>query len=252
MKIENVTDIALTAGEILLGNGAETYRIEETVMKICESYGFTAECLVMSNGLWLSVGDGDFNNKITSMKRVGQKHVDLYRIELINAFSRQLQENPVSYEEAKQRLKEIKQAPNFNLSIRTMAACMTGFIYTLFFNGSLIDAIAAIVVCFITYRIFEKISQFGVFQFLEFYLAGLTIGGASIIAHLFIPAINSNNVITGAIMILIPGVVLTNGIKDVLYGDFISGVSKFSEAVIVIVAVSAGIGSSLFVNLKGM
>ena len=252
MKIENVMHIALTAGEILLGNGAETYRIEETVTKICEAYGFTAECLVMSNGLWLSVGDGDFNNKITSMKRVGQKHVDLYRIELINAFSRQLQDEPMSYEAAKRRLNEIKQAPNFSLSIRTVAACMTGFIYTLFFNGSIMDATASIVVCFITYIMFEKISEFGFFQFLEFYLAGLTIGGASILAHLMIPAINSHNVITGAIMILIPGVVLTNGIKDVLYGDFISGVSKFSEALIVIIAVSAGIGSSLFASMKGM
>lgn len=252
MKVENIMDIALTAGEILLGNGAETYRIEETVSKICESYGFTAECLVMSNGLWLSVGDGDFNNKATSMKRVGQKHVDLYRIELINAFSRQLQEQTISYEEAKKRLKEIKQAPNFNLSIRTIAACMTGFIYTLFFNGSVIDGIAAIVVCLITYIMLEKISNFGFFQFLEFYLAGLTIGGASVIADLIVPAINAHNVITGAIMILLPGVVLTNGIKDVIYGDFISGVSKFSEALIVITAVSAGIGSSLFVSLKGM
>jgi len=71
MDIKNVSELALTAGEILLGNGAETYRIEETVSRICESYGFTAECLAMSNGILLLVEGSQFD-KITSMKKVGQ------------------------------------------------------------------------------------------------------------------------------------------------------------------------------------
>lgn len=251
MDVKNVIDIALTAGEILLRFGAETYRIEETVSKICESYGYTGECLSMSNGLMINVEDHDLS-KITSMKKVGQKKVDLYRIELINAFSREVINNPMTYDEAMNRLKEIDNSPNFTLSVRIVAACMTGFIYTIFFNGSLIDGLASIIVCLITYLMFEKISEFGFFQFLEYYFAGALIGEISIFLHFLIPAINEHNVITGAIMILLPGVVLTNGIKDVLYGDFSAGISKFCEALIVIIAVSSGIGTSLFINLRGV
>lgn len=250
MDIKNVNELALTAGEILLGNGAETYRIEETVSRICESYGFTAECLAMSNGILLLVEGSQFD-KITSMKKVGQKHVDLYKIELINSFSRQLKENPLPYDEAKKALDEIKKSPNFTLPVRTIAVCMTGFIYTLFFNGSLIDGIASIIICLITYMMLEKISEFGFFQFLEYYLAGLVIGGTSILSHMLIPSINAHNVITGGIMILLPGVVLTNGIKDVIYGNFSSGISKFCEALIVIIAVSIGVGTALFIGMKG-
>ena len=68
---------------------------------------------------------------------------------------------------------------------------------------------------------------------------------------MMIGSINSHNVITGSIMILLPGVILTNGIKDMLYGDFSSGISRFSEALIVIAAVSAGIATALL-SLKGM
>ncbi|MBW6409435.1 threonine/serine ThrE exporter family protein [Clostridium weizhouense] len=251
MELKNVIDIALTAGEILLANGAETYRIEDTVVKICEAYGFTGECLSMSNGLLLSVEQSGVD-KVTSMKKVNKKHVDLYRIELINSFSRQICEKSLSYEEAKKILDDIKKAPKFTLSVRIMAACMTGFIYTLFFNGSLLDGISSIIICLITYVILEKISELGFFQFLEFYLSGLLIGGGSILSEMLISSINKHNVITGAIMILLPGVVLTNGIKDILYGDFSSGVAKFFEAMIVIIAVSAGIGTSLIIYLKGM
>lgn len=251
MEVKNVIEIALTAGEILLANGAENYRIEETVSKVCSSYNLTGECIAMSNGILLLIEDSH-GEKLTSMKKVKDKHVDLYRIELINSFSRNIQINPLSYADAKRNLDEIKDAPNFTMRVRTLAACMTGFIYTLFFNGSILDGIASILICFITYTLFEKVSELGFFQFLEFYLAGVLIGGASIFSHFIIPAINQHNVITGAIMILLPGVVLTNGIKDVLCGDFSAGIAKFCEAMIVITAVGVGIGTSLFIGLKGI
>lgn len=249
MNVQNVIDIALTAGEILLENGAENYRIEDTVFKICKSYGFNSECIAMSNGLLLLIENSNLE-KITSMKKVKEKHVDLYRIELINSFSRKIQTDLLSYEDAKKDLEEIKNAPNFTLKVRTMAACMTGFIYTLFFNGSFLDALITIIVCFITYIVFEKVSKLGFFQFLESFSAGVLIGGLSMFSHFLIPAVNSHNVITGSIMILIPGVILTNGIKDVIYGDFSAGCSKFFEALLIIIAVGIGIGTSLFIGIN--
>ena len=249
MNVQNVIDIALTAGEILLENGAENYRIEDTVSKICKSYGFNSECIAMSNGLLLLVEDCNLE-KITSMKKIKEKHVDLYRIELINSFSRKLEKSLLTYEDAKKSLEKIKNAPNFTLSVRTMAACMTGFIYTLFFNGSILDGLIAIIVCLITYIVFEKISKLGFFQFLESFLAGLLIGGLSMFSHTLLSSVNSHNVIAGSIMILIPGVILTNGIKDIIYGDFSAGCSKFFEALLIIVAVGVGIGTSLFIGIN--
>jgi uncharacterized membrane protein YjjP (DUF1212 family) len=251
MDVNNVIDIALTAGEILLSNGAENYRIEETVSKICNAYNYNGECIAMSNGILLLIEDS-CGGKITSMKKIKNKHVDLYRIELINSFSRNIEKNILPYAEAKQNLNQIDKAPNFTLRVRTMAACMTGFIYTLFFNGTLVDGLVSFLICFITYILFEQVSRLGFFQFLEFFLAGLLIGGLSIFSHFLFPVINYHNVITGAIMILLPGVVLTNGIKDILYGDFSAGIAKFSEAMIAIIAVGVGIGTSLFIGLKGI
>ncbi|MDP4091674.1 MAG: threonine/serine exporter family protein [Bacillota bacterium] len=250
MNVEKVDEIALTAGGILLENGAETHRIEETVSAICKSYGFDAECLSMSNGILLSIEDVELN-KITSMKKASQKQVDLYRIELINAFSRKLKKDPMSYEDAIKTLEGIDNSPTFTLPVRTIAACMTGFIYVLFFSGSLMDAIASIAVCFCTYIIGEKILAFGNTQFLKYYLAGLTIGASSIFVHMLVPSVIVSNVITGSIMILLPGVVLTNGIKDVIFGYFSAGISRFSEALVIIIAVSAGVATALLAFMKG-
>lgn len=249
MNAHDVMDIALSAGEILLGYGAETYRIEDTVIRICNSYGFEAECLTVSNGLWLTISQG--KDKITSVKKVKKQSVDLYRIELVNDFSRKLNTKLIPADEAKKTLNYISNSPTFTLRVRLFAACMTGFIYTLFFNGTMLDGIASIIICSVTYLILEKISKLGFFEFLQYYMSGLIIGLSSVGAHLLINSISSHNVITGSIMILLPGVILTNGIKDMLYGDFSSGISRFSEALIVIAAVSAGIATALL-SLKGM
>ncbi len=251
MEIKKVAEIAVSAGEILLSNGAEAYRVEETISKICNSYGLSGECISNLTGIFISITGPD-GEMVTSIKRIRQRRVDLYRVELINSFSRGLMQNPVSYEEAKRILTDITNAPSFNLGIRLMAASMTSFVYTLFFKGTVPDAIIALIISLGIYFILQKIDEVGFFQFLQYFLSGLLIGALSVsIQHLF-PIINKDNVITGAIIVLLPGVSLTNGIKDILYGDYVSGLAQFGEAMLIIIAMSAGIVTALSLFMKWM
>lgn len=250
MNLKEITDIALSVGEILLSNGSENYRIETSINKICEAYGLISEVILTSNGILLLVEDSNLN-KYTSIRKVKEKCVDLYKIELINSFSRKITKAPMTYEEAKKTIDEIRNAPTFTFRVRTFASCMTGFIYTLFFNGTFLDALTSILVCLITYIVFEKMNKLGFIQFIDYYIAGIIIGLLSVLGNFFFPEINKNNVITGSIMILVPGVILTNSIKDMLYGDYSSGASKFFEAALIIAAVGCGVLSALIIGLKG-
>ena len=249
MEAKKVAEIATSAGEILLSNGAEAYRVEETIKKISASYGLNGECVSTSTGIYVSISDaeGEF---VTTVKRINQRRVDLYRIELVNSFSRALAEEPLSYQEAKIKLSEIYNAPNFSLGIRLLASGMTAFVYTLFFNGGIWDALVALIIGLGIYLILEYISKIGSFQFLEYYLSGFIIGAVSLGVGWLFPEINKDNVITGAIIVLLPGVALTNGIKDLLYGDYVSGFAKFGEAMLIIVAMSVGIVTALSILIR--
>ena len=243
-KMEEISELALTAGEILLANGAEAYRVEETVATICRAYGCRGECLTVPGGILLEV-KGETGEKYAQMCKAEQKHVDLYRIELINAFSRRMARHPLPFEEAKAQLEEIQRAPNFTLPVRTAAAARPGGVYAVFFGGSLWDGAAAMLVCTFTYLVMEWVGRLGFFQFLEYVFGGLIIGGGSLLVQSLLGGVEANSTITGAIMILIPGVVLTNGIKDILYGNFSAGVARFSEALVIIIAISMGVGVAL-------
>lgn len=244
MEAKQVLEIALSAGEILQSNGAETYRVEETIERICTAYELHCECMATAKGVFVSVIDGN-DEKITSLKKTKIRRVDLYRIELINTFSRNIQEKPVSYEEARKILQDIEGAPYFTFPVRIFAASMTSFIYSLFFNGTIYDSVVSAIISIGIYYILEKVSRVGFLQFFEFFFSGLFIGAFSLAAQKLLPFVIKDNVITGTIMILIPGVSLTNGIKDIIYGDFMSGMVKFGESMLVIIAVGAGIGTAL-------
>lgn len=249
MEAKQVLEIALSSGQILLSNGAEAYRVEETIESICTSYGLRCDCISTAKGVFISVVDGN-NEKVTSLKKVKSKCVDLYRIELVNSFSRSLINNPVSYEKAKKILNGIQKAPYFSFLVRIFAAGMTSFTYALFFNGTIYDAVISAIISVCIYFMMEKASHVGFFQFFEFFFSGFIIGSMSLIAEKIFPVLNEGNVITGAIMILIPGVALTNGLKDIIYNDFMSGMVKFGESMLTITAIGAGIGAALSIGMR--
>lgn len=250
MEAKQVLEIALSAGQMLISNGAEAYRVEETIENICNSYNLECECLVTAKGVFVSILDGD-NGKVTSLKKIRTSRVDLYRIELINSFSRNIRNNLISYDEARKILKDIESAPYFTLPVRLFAASMTSFIYTLFFNGTIYDAMISATISLGIYYILEKISRVGFFPFFQFFFSGLIIGGVSLITESLLPVTSKGNVITGAIMILLPGVALTNGIKDIIYDNFVSGLVKFGEAMLIITAIGAGIATALSLSIGG-
>ncbi|MBC7960172.1 MAG: threonine/serine exporter family protein, partial [Vallitaleaceae bacterium] len=56
---------------------------------------------------------------------------------------------------------------------------------------------------------------------------------------------NFDLIIIGGIMPLVPGVALTNAIRDTIQGDFLSGISRTADAFIVAMSVAVGVGSIL-------
>ncbi len=244
METKNVLDIALSSGYILLSNGAEAYRVEETIERICSAYMLQCECITTANGVFVSVQDNN-GEKVTSLRKVKNPTVDLYKIELINTFARNIQNSNITYQEAVKKLKEIENAPKFSFPVRIFAACMTSFVYSMFFNGTIYDSIVSAAVSIGIYFMMDKISRLGFFQFFEFFFSGFLIGMVSMMAQALFPYVSEQNIITGAIMILLPGVPLTNGIKDIIYGDFTSGLIKVGEALLIVVAIGAGIGTAL-------
>ena len=64
----------------------------------------------------------------------------------------------------------------------------------------------------------------------------------AVIAVLFGHLINMDVVIISSIMPLVPGVAITNAVRDTLQGDYLSGMARILEVFLKAAAIALGVG----------
>jgi len=251
MDVKELAHVALKAGEILLRSGAEIYRVEDTIVRICTSYNAVCESFALPTGIFISVKDNNGNEQLV-MKRIEGRTVDLQRIELINDFSRSLQKKQLTYEEALNALKAIEESGSFNLITRLAGAGVATFVFTILFRGTVGEGLAAMPIGILIYIISEKISEKGFFQFFQFFISSMIAALISLGVVKVFTQLSVYRIIIGSIIILLPGVAITNSIKDALYGDIVSSMARLGEALLIATAIGAGVGIGLTIGLRWM
>ncbi len=244
MKPVELMNIALKAGEIMLTSGAEIYRVEETIVRISSCYDVPCESFVLPTGIFISIQNDD-GNANTAFKRIRDRKVDLNRIERVNSLSRRLQSSKLSYEEIEEELKIIESVGQYIFPLRLAAAAISSFVYTVLFRGSWYDGIAALAIGAITYLLREILVRRGFFQFMEVFLAGIVAGFLSIAAVQYFPILNEYKIIIGSVILYLPGISLTNGIKDALYGDLVASLTRLGEALLLVAVLVAGVSIAI-------
>ncbi|MBO1263655.1 threonine/serine exporter family protein [Proteiniclasticum sp. SCR006] len=246
MDNRRLIKLATSAGQIILESGGEIYRVEDTINKILNSYDIRdAESFVTPTGIMVSLTDmqGDV---ISLIHRVSKSTVDLEKVALVNSLSRELMVHPLPLDELEIKLKEISDKEPYSIRFQLLMAALCGFSFTVLFGGSLVDASIALFIG-ISVRLLQLVTR-------EIKLNAIfinIIGGAlvAILVTIFTKLIpfetDQDTIIIGSIMLLVPGIAFTNGIRDTLMGDYLSGVSKGMEAFLIAVGIAIGAGFGL-------
>lgn len=243
MEQEKILEIAVRAGTILLRFGAETYRVEDTINRICKSYGLACEAFALPTGVFVSV-EGQAG--ISSIcKRIPSRTVDLEKIARLNDLSRRIEKNRPEYHEIMGELDVINQCPTYSNLILVISFALTAFVYALLFGGRINEALSALVVGVLLGFMRIIFSKGVSFPFIEYFVGGLISGLLSSVAASLLTGTNPYVIIIGAVTNLLPGVALTNGIRDLLHGDSVSGLTKLGEALMVVAVIAAGTGIGL-------
>lgn len=246
LEVKEALNIALLSGEILLTSGSEINRVEDTIDRICSAYNIVSESIVTPTGIFISGhATNSTNEPVTLVKRIRNRKINLHNIEIINTFSRNLQIETMPYEEAMKLLKDIEMAPYFSFIRRLFAAGLTSFAYALLFRGTLIDGLFAGGISFIIYSISEKMGKVNISPYFINFICSFAAGIIALVAERIVGLINVNPVVVGSIMILVPGLAITNGIKDALHGDIMSSQARVVEAMIIVSTIGVGVGLAL-------
>lgn len=245
MSPKELIEVALLAGEIMLRNGAETYRVEDTMVRICSKGNLKfAESFVIPTGIVATVADEN-NNFLTISKRIKNRTIDLNKISLVNQFSRDFQTNDFSYEEAIKTLKNIEKKKGYNPLLKSIAAGFVCCFSTILFNGGFLDGMSAFLVGFITQNALNFLERKKLSYFISYIIGGFVTAIIALSAVYLKFGNNLDKIIIGSVMIMTPGVAITNAIRDTIVGDLLSGVSRAVEAFIIAVFIATGAGIAL-------
>lgn len=250
---EEVLDLALMAGHILLENGAEIYRVEETIDRICGYYGVNSEnAFVLSNGIFLTAGSAR-ESFFAKVQHIPVSGTHLNKVAAVNQLSREIVEGKHTIQDAYRILEEIRTMPGKKRWMQTLASGVGSAAFCIFFGGTFGDSLAAFAagICLYLYVLWLSVPHLSK-------IVGNIGGGALVtvvccLLYLMGVGENLNFMMIGTIMPLVPGVAFTNSIRDVADGDYISGSVRMLDALLVFfcIAIGVGIGFSLISLVPG-
>lgn len=249
MEQEKILDMAVYAGAILLRFGAETYRVEETISRICKSYGLNCEAFALPTGVFVSV-EGT-QGISTICRRIPSRTVDLTKIARLNDLSRRIEKNTPECDDVLAELDHISSCGKYSGLTIILCYAFTAFVYSLLFSGSENEALSSMAVGVILGLVHLVFSKRTDFPFIEYFVGGFVAGLLSSFIAKLIPHTNAYVVIIGAVTNMVPGVALTNGIRDLLHGDSVSGLTRLGEALMVVAVIAAGTGIGIALWLLG-
>ena len=249
MNIEKLVDTVVKAGTMLIESGAEIYRVEETMVRICKSYPEVeiADSFVTATGIMMSVMiDGKTTTRIA---RVRSKDVDMHVIDQINSLSRQVCQDCMDVDELSAQLDWIANEKRYSFWTTALFGAIGAAGFALLFQGSIQEIFASFLVGFMIRLLMEVLSHFR----LNTFLVNLVMAAFTVMMIVFLRGFFSHyciDVVTiSSIMLLVPGLAITNAIRDTIAGDYLSGLARSTEAILVAIAIAMGVGFSMRIFL---
>ena len=235
-------DVIMLAGTLLLQSGSEIYRVEDTMIRIAHSQGIIdCNALAMPVAIFFSIE----NTNISRMKRIVHSNYNIEKVCDVNQVSRQLTSGELTLQEAYHRLLRLKnKSLPYNKKQLTIAATLSAPFFSIMFGGNFYDALGAAIATFFAFSLYaEKYVRIPfVSAFAGAFVFGLL---AQIWARYSGFDSTADLIIAGAVMPFVPGIALTNAVRDIMTNHINSGMSKLFESLLITLALGAGTSVAL-------
>nr|WP_300005736.1 threonine/serine exporter family protein [Tissierella sp.] len=251
-ELQKLSALALFAGKTMLSNGAETYRVEDTMIRICNSKENVQEVdsFVTQTGIFLTLEyKGDV---FTYFKRIKNVDINLNIINLVNDFSRKFVNKNITLEQGMKDLEAINNVRGYPKYLKLFSGSYVSGFFSLMFGGTYQDFFASFLASLLSLLILDKLSKYNLTFFIDRFLGAFL---TSLFAYITVKTglgVHLDKIIIGSIMYLLPGVSITNSIRDTMSGDSLSGLSKGMEAILSALAIAFGVGIVLNLKAKGL
>lgn len=247
---KSILRLALFTGELMLSNGAETYRVEDSVIRICKSRGFN-HVNVFTSPTVIIISDERFDG-FTFMKVIKNRSMNLEKISLLNSFSREFVSNKdLNIDSAIDKLKEISTKSTYSAKFVYICTSLGSAFFAVTLGGNnFVTFISAFITAIVGCIVFDKMMLISSIPAFSSLISSIMIAIFGVIFTQITSLDTPKMIIVGSITPLLPGVSFIRGIRDLISGDLISGVSLAFDATITAISLACGVGLVLDIWIR--
>ena len=236
--VRKVFYVCLNSGKILLESGAETYRIEDTMIRMANNYGIdNVQVFVTTTVIILSMNDYALSQTI----RIDERANNLEKVVSINDLSRSITKG-LPLQDAINAIENIHETKMFPFWLIVFTGGVVAIMFLLLFNGVPGDIPVAAAGGMAGVLITESIQRYTKIKFFNEFFAAFFIAVISVLYVELGPGTELETIIIAAVMPLVPGVLITNAIREMIRGHLMAGTMKGAEASLTAIAIGAGVG----------
>ncbi|EFI84325.1 hypothetical protein HMPREF0556_10878 [Listeria grayi DSM 20601] len=238
-KQDYLLETCLMAGKIMMESGAEMYRVEDTMIRIADTASKKRGIsFVTPTGIFMSL-EGEQN---IQLKQIPARTINLEKVAMVNELSRSFASNVLTLQELYQQLMALdNETKHFPVWLQIAAGSLVSGTLMIIFGGAWYDFIATCLIGGLGYAIYYYANLWVKVKFMAEFLASFAIGLFAVLAVHLNLGIHLSTMIIGSLMPLVPGVPITNAVRDLLAGHLLSGMARGTEALLTSCAIGIGI-----------
>ena len=240
MDYNTLLDLSTDLGYELAMCGAETFRVEESISRILDAYGIQAEVFAIPNCLTVSIETAD-GRPMTRMRRIGYHGNDIDGVERLAGLSRQICKEKPDPVQAKMELERLCAKKRlYPMLVYLLGNFLGAFGFAMVFGGSIIDGLCGGVCGLVVGVINHGMDRMMANQFFRTIAASFPMALLAYAMSAVGIADNPDMVTIGALMILVPGLLFTNAMRDIIFGDTNSGTNRIVQVLLIAAAIALG------------
>ena len=245
MNYELFLDLATELGYRLSSCGAETYRVEESINRVLAAYNIQAEAYAIPNCLTVTLLTAD-GVPLTRIRRIDKVSSDLDAVERYSGLSRRICAETPDPKTAITWLQETNHSRIYYTPFWVYVGYFLGSAgFGWFYGGSLADGLCA-GVCGLAGCATERfMNRVQVNKFFSTIITAFSMAMTAYLLHYLSLCANPDAAIIGTLMTLVPGLLFTNAMRDIIFGDTNSGVARIVQVLLIAVSIALGTGSAL-------
>lgn len=240
MNYNKIVQGILDIGESMLISGAENYRIEDSLYRMCRSYSFVKyDVFVIPSNIQITV-ETENGDIITQVRHIENADIDFDQLDYMNNLCRYICSHTPDEEELQKKYQEVKNRPPQHPAAKYFAGVMGGTGFAVFFGCNFKDAIVAVIVSLMIVVVGKWLEKREgnlfvyntILSFLSEVIIVLSVRNGF--------ADHPERIMIGIVMLLISGLSTTNGIREILQKDYISGFINIMNSILGAAGIAVG------------